>query len=92
MAKNTQIISVSMPREHAEFLDAKGLSASALIQEKINEQIRLFEQYNRESVRLHENMQALAKEIGILHQFLEEIGKFEDFRKWRGSYVVQKET
>jgi hypothetical protein len=90
MSKNSTVISVSIDREQAMFLDDQSLSASALIQEKIEEQKRLFEQFNNKNGMLVKNVQSLQEEIGIIHHFLDEIGKFDDFRKWRGSYVLEK--
>jgi len=90
MAKNSVIISVSVDRKQAEFLDDKNLSPSDLIQQKINEQIALFESYNKESNVLRSNIQSLHEEIGNLHSFIDVLGKFDEYRKWRGSHVLEK--
>ena len=90
MVKNSMIISVSIDKEMAEFLDSTNLSPSDLIQEKILEQKRIFDSYNQEKEKLLKNLQSIQQEVGNLHQFIEELGKFEDFRKWRGQHVLEE--
>ena len=90
MTKNSTIISVSIDKAQAEFLDTQDLSASALFQEKINEQIRLFETFNNKNNRLVNNIRSLTEEIGLIHHFLDEQGLFENFRKWRGKNVLEQ--
>lgn len=84
MAKNSVIISVSIPKDQAEFLDTTELSPSDLIQEKILEQKRSWDAYHQEKAKILRNLESLQKEIGIHFKFLDETGKFDEFRKWRG--------
>lgn len=90
MVKNSVIISVSCSRRQAQFLEEKNLSSSELFQESINEQINNFERFNSDNAQLVRKCDSLSQEIGILHQFIEQAGKFEEFRKWRGTYVLEK--
>lgn len=90
MAKNSIIMSVSVPKDQAEFLDEQNLSPSDLIQEKILEQKRIFDTYNQEKAKLVRNIEAMQKEMELIHTFLDEIQKDKDYYKWRGEYVLAK--
>lgn len=90
MAKNTKTIAVSIDAEQADFLDSLNLSPSELMREKIEEHKRIFNATNQEKERLLQNLKGLQEEIGVLHTFIDELGKFDIFRKWRGEYVVSK--
>lgn len=88
MTKNSVILTVSIPKEQSMFLDEHDLSPSELLQRTIDEQIDLFKKYHTEIGKAMQQIQKFQEELTIMHQFLEEIGKFEDFRKWRGTYVA----
>jgi len=90
MVKDSVIISVSCSKRQSEFLDEKKLSSSELFQEIINEKIKLFEQFNSDNAAMVRRLESMQTEIGIIHQYLDEIGKFDEFRKWRGQYVLEK--
>lgn len=84
------IISVSIDKEQAEFLDSTNLSPSDLIQEKINEQRRIFDTVNQEKAYLLRNIQNLQAMLKDYSEFLELNEMFEKFTQWRKDVVQQK--
>jgi len=87
MVKNSVVLSVSISKEEATFIDEKKLSASSMLQAKIQEQKEIFEKFRTETSILHQNILRLQKELELQGTFLEEIKKFEEYAKWRGQYV-----
>lgn len=81
--KNCQIISVSITKEQAEFLDNNNFSSSELIQQKINEQMRLFESFKGEKADLLEKIGALQRYMQKMSEYLNEIEKYDEFLKWK---------
>lgn len=84
MVKNSVIISVSVPKEQAEWLDMVEMSASEVIQEGILNKMELYDKYNQEKSKLIGNIENLQKEIGHLCEYLEVQSKYDEYRKWRG--------
>ena len=90
MVKDSVIVSVSMSKQEAEFLDSMQLSPSKLIQEKILEQKRVFDVVNQEKEYLLRNihdMQSLNKDYT---DFLEMNQMFDKFTQWRKDVVLEK--
>ena len=84
MSRNTEIISVSITKEQAKWLDMSGFGGSELIQDAINEKIELYNKFNQETVKLTNNILSLQKEISVMCEYIELQGKFDEYRKWRG--------
>lgn len=90
MAKNSVIVSVSIPQEHARFLDEKGLSPSELIQEKIMEQKKIFDALDKEKEVLKRNILNYQSLIQEMYAYLDLIDKTHEYSKWRSEkHVVQ---
>lgn len=83
MSKNSQIVSVSMPKEFAEFLDEHELSPSELLQRSIEEQMQLWKRFHTESGKLTAENERLYGFQQDLLQYIESISKTDDFLKWR---------
>jgi len=92
MPKNSTVISVSITKENANFLDEQQLSPSELIQEKINEQKRIYDTYHLEKEKLIRIKEVLEKEVQLMNEFLDYINKSDDWRKWRNENVLAKEN
>jgi hypothetical protein len=88
MVKNSMILSVSVSKQEAEFLDIQGLSPSELLQEKILEQKRIFDIVEVEKNKIYSNFKRLEKLVQDMNEFLELSGKADDFLKWRNTNVV----
>lgn len=84
------IISVSIDKEMAEFLDSTNLSPSDLIQEKIREQRRIFYTVNQEKEYLLRNIQNLQALLKDYSDFLELNDMFDRFTQWRKDVVQEK--
>lgn len=84
MAKNSVIISVSITKEQAEWLDMVGLSASEIIQEGILNKMEIYNKVNQEKTKLIANIDGLQKIINERITYLEEKGLNDEFNKWRG--------
>lgn len=90
MAKNSMILSVSIPVELANFLDEQNLSPSELLQDKIREVKLVFDKYNNDAgkiLRVRDQLEALLQEKNA---FLDYAGLTESFIKWRNSDVLAK--
>lgn len=90
MAKNSMILSVSIPVELANFLDEQNLSPSELLQDKIREVKLVFDKYNNDAgkiLRVRDQLEALLQEKNA---FLDYAGLTEAFIKWRNSDVLAK--
>lgn len=92
MSKKSVVMSVSMPIELAEFLNISELSPSTLLQERIKQEKQLWERYNDEKTKLIVRNENLVKQIKELFAFIDTKELFDEYRKWRGSYVLQQET
>jgi len=88
--KRTAIVTVSMPTELQEFMDLHNLSPSTLIQDKIKEEIAIFQRYNTDISKLQAQRTALTGQIQELFAFIEHKELFEEYRKWRLNYVLEK--
>lgn len=84
MVKNSVIISVSITKEQAEWLDKVQFSASEIIQEGILHKMELYNQYNQEKAKLIGNIEGLQKILAERSTYLEEKGLMDEFIKWRG--------
>jgi hypothetical protein len=83
MASN--ILSVSIKNEHKEFLDKNTLfSPSELIQDAIEESIRFQKEVNKGIEGMTRHRDSLQKEVFLLQDYLEYIGKSIEYFKWRG--------
>lgn len=83
MAKNTIILSVSIRKEQAEWLDEVGLSTSSLLQSAIDEKMEIWQTYNNDKQKLIQNMQHLQKMLEEKGDYLSEKGLFDDYVAWR---------
>jgi hypothetical protein len=90
MPRNSCILSVSITKEQEKFINELNLSPSLLLQNSIEEQKKLFESYNNEKGRLVKKLQAYVNELNSVNEFVEYIGKFEDYRKWKN--VLEKQS
>jgi len=84
------ILSVSISKSEAEFLDNQNLSPSELLQEKIQEQKRIFDQFINDKNKLHNNIKGLQEEIAKMGEFLELIEKDKDYFQWRNERNAYK--
>lgn len=92
MAKNSVIISVSISKEEAEFIDEKNLSASELIQSKIQEQMRLYGEFNSVNANLQARIEAYQGELQKINAYLDHLDKFNDFQAWKRSWEENKQN
>lgn len=83
----TKILSVSLTDEQSEFLNSKKISPSGIFQEKIIEIMKRFEEFAKGEGKV----ESIQKELGLHTEYLDQIGKFDEFYKWRQENVVQKE-
>jgi len=84
MAKNSVIISVSIPKDQAEWLDMVELSPSEILQSAIYTKMEMWNQYNQEKAKLIGNIEGLQKILAERITYLEEKGLVDEFVKWRG--------
>jgi len=78
-----EVLSVSITKKQSEFLEAHNLSPSTLFQAKIAEQMDLFDTYNKDNANLLRIKGVLEQEMQLMNEFLDYVGKFDDWRKWR---------
>ena len=88
MVKNSTILTISITKEQEEFINRINRSPSEIIQKGINEEMDLYKRYHTEIGELNSNIDRLLKFQQELLQFLEEIGKSDEFRRWRGEQYV----
>ena len=88
MTKNCTIITVSIPKEQSSFLDEQDLSPSELLQHTILEQMDLWKRYHTEIGKINGANEQLISLQKDLFEFLEQIGRSDDFLKWRGEHQV----
>lgn len=86
MAKNSTIITVSVPKEFASFMDEHELSPSEILQRAIEEQMQLWKRYHTEVGKLNESINAMQGLQKDLFGYLENIEKTDEFLKWRGEH------
>lgn len=85
MVNNTQILSISCPKELVDFIEEADLSPSAEFQEAIIEKKRLWNIIKRDKEHLIKNIEALQKQLQEVFTYMEEKGiNLVDFSKWRG--------
>jgi hypothetical protein len=84
MAKNCTILTVSVPKDQSSFLDDHNLSPSELLQRSIAEQMDLWTKYHTEIGKIVKSNEQLLKLQTDLFEFIEEMGKTDEFLKWRG--------
>lgn len=88
--KNSMILSVSVNKTDAEFLDEAELSPSQLIQEAIAARKLIWEAHKSDRAHLLAKIEALSAYLSSATGFLNQIGKYDDFEKWRNENVGQK--
>lgn len=91
MARNTEVISVSIMKDQLAFIDNQNLSASELIQEKIIEQMKLWQTYHGNIEKLQTAKEYLEHELQMIHEFLDLNMLEESWNKWRGERVLEKD-
>jgi len=89
MAKNSIILSVSVSKQEATFLDEMQLSPSLLIQEKINENMRAFRVLATEKLAFQKKIEGIEKEMQKMYTYLDTIGKFKEWCAFRNEDVLE---
>lgn len=85
MANNTQIMSVSCPKVLVEFLEEAELSPSELFQDAIIEKKQLWDNLNKEKLKLIGNIERLQALVQSYISFLELKNLNNEYLSWKNS-------
>jgi hypothetical protein len=91
MAKNSVIISVSITKEQAEWLDLTKESPSEYLQREIATRMQLWNTQHQEIDKYKQNIESLQKLLSERTDFLEEKGlidEFVDYHSNKQKYAV----
>jgi len=89
LVRKSEIISVSITKEQVEFLALHNFSPSELLQDKIIEQKKIFENFQTSKNQFLMNIRALQNEIEKHSEFLDNKGLWDEFCLWRNKNVVE---